>query len=172
MIACSLSLHASIVLHYLTALIFGLESDSCIPAILLRLPSPPHNGQARDEESCSCGTSPQEGHEGDEGKEGININASAEDQRSVSILGHCIRHVLVLWGFVHRYQVTWWQGLKIQRNKDDMYMALCVALPHNTWYMFLVFSDRCMCCLAYRTISTRSIVPNQLVDSKGIVLSD
>ena len=75
MVAWPLFLHVACIC---SPLIFWFKSDSCIPAILLRLPAPPHNGQARDEESCSCGTS-QEGHEGDEGKEGIKVNACAEE---------------------------------------------------------------------------------------------
>ena len=88
------------VLYCITSLLLYFDSRVTVafPAVLLRLPSPPHNGKEEEgyEESCSCGTSPQEGHEGDEGKEGIKVNASAEGQRSVSVLDHCIRHGLAL----------------------------------------------------------------------------
>ena len=59
--------------------------------------------------------------------------------RSVSILDHCIRLQLELWGFVHRYQVAWWQGLKYKGTR-------MTCIWHYVWH-YLIIHGRCFLCL-------------------------
>ena len=52
--------------------------------------------RAMDEESCRASPRETQGHESDEGKEGIDVNASVDDQWSVQFLTAIFQHVLAL----------------------------------------------------------------------------